>query len=285
MLQSLRLSAAALAVSLAFVASPARAGIDACGNIDVHGDVKCETKLDCKAECTPPQLQAACAGKLEVDCQTKCTELPSVKCTGSCKGDCEAECMVTPAKFDCEANCSATCEGDCTANCKTADNSAECEAQCNATCSGECKANCDVTPGSADCSAKCEASCKGSCTADANFSCQTDCQGQGFAKCQADFQSGQCEVQCADPDGAVFCNGQFVDSGGNAKECLAAIDAYLKAHVQASGMASCSGNTCNAEGKVSCHCSTPAQRTGSMPAGLAMLGALGLIGVARMRRR
>ena len=77
-----------------------------------------------------------------------------------------------------------------------------------------------------------------------------------------------------------------VDSGGNAKECLDAIGKYLQAHVQASGSAKCtSGNTCEAEGKVSCHCSTPARRTGSMPAGLAMLGALGLIGVARMRRR
>jgi len=89
-----------------------------------------------------------------------------------------------------------------------------------------------------------------------------------------------------DPEGAVFCDGQFVDSGGNAQKCLKAIDEYLKAHVQASGSARCTGgNTCEAEGKVSCHCSTPARRTGSLPAGLAVLGALGLIGVARIRRR
>jgi hypothetical protein len=289
MLQPLRLSAAALAVSLAFAAAPAQAGVDACGNIDVHGDVKCEAKagVDCMAECTPPKLQAACAAKLEVDCQTMCTELPSVKCSVDCKGDCEAECDVKPAQFDCEANCSATCHADCTGKCSAADDSAECEAQCNATCSGECSANCKVTPGSADCSAKCDASCKGSCTADANFSCQTNCQGEGFVDCQAELQTGKCDVQCMDPEGAVFCDGQFVDSGGNARKCLDAIDAYLEAHfhVQASGTSSCNHGSCEAEGKVSCHCSTPARRTGSMPAGLAILGALGLIGVARMRRR
>lgn len=287
MLQPLRLSAAAFAVALSFAAAPAHAGIDSCGNIDVHGDAKCEAKVgvDCAAQCTPPSLQAACAAKLEVDCQTMCTDPPSITCTGSCKGDCEAECMVKPAEFDCQANCSATCEGDCTGKCDSAKDSAECEAQCKASCSGECSANCKVTPGSADCTAKCQASCTGSCTADANFSCQTTCQGDAFASCQAELKAGSCDVQCKDPDGAVFCDGQFVDSGGNAKKCLAAIDAYLKAHVQASGSSSCSGNSCEAQGKVSCNCSTPARRTGSLPAGLAFLGALGLIGVARMRRR
>jgi len=285
----LRFSAAALAVSLAFAAAPAAAGISDCGNINVQGKAQCEAKFEteCLAECTPPKLQAACAAKLEIDCQTKCTDLPSVSCTGSCKGDCEAECDVEPAKFDCEANCNATCTGDCSGKCSAADDSAECEAQCKATCGGECSANCTVKPGSADCKAKCEASCTGSCTADANFECQTKCQGEGFVDCQAEFQKGKCEVQCMDPEGAVFCDGQFVDSGGNAQKCLKAIDDYIQAHfhVEASGSSSCQKNTCEAEGKVNCHCSTPARRAGSLPAGLAFLGALGLIGVARMRRR
>ncbi|HEX4340442.1 MAG TPA: hypothetical protein VH062_31250 [Polyangiaceae bacterium] len=288
---SLHVSAAAVALSALFATVPAHAGISACGNIDVTADAQCEvlTSGGCEANCTPPKLEAACAAKLEVDCETMCDEVPSVDCTGSCQTDCETECNVKPASFDCEGNCTATCQGDCSSKCKSSDNSSECEAQCNASCSGECHGSCTGMPAEADCTGKCEASCTGSCKVDTNFDCQTSCQGQGFAQCQADLKEGSCDVQCKKPEGAVFCDGQFVDNGGNAKACIDALDAYLKAHVMvsASGTSSCDNGVCEAEGtaKASCHCSTPARRSGSTSTAFAIAGVLGLLGVSRMRRR
>jgi hypothetical protein len=287
---SLRLSAAAVVVAATLAAVPAHAGIDACGNIDVTADAQCKVLVDadCEAQCTPPKLEAACAAKLEASCETMC-DLPAVNCSASCQGDCETECNVKPADFECEGNCTATCEGDCSSKCKTSDNSTECEAQCNATCSGECHGSCTGTPAEADCTGKCTASCQGSCKVDTNFDCQTMCQGQGFVKCQADIKEGSCDVQCKKPEGAVFCDGQFVDNGGNAQKCIDALDAYLKAHVDASasGSSSCDNGVCSAEGeaKASCHCSTPARRSGSTSTAFAIAGVLGLMGVLRMRRR
>lgn len=277
--------AAAAALALTLGALPARAGIDACGNIDVRADAKCEVVKgpSCMGYCTPPKLEAACAAKLELECETMCDKLPEVSCTGSCQADCETECNVKPAEFECEGSCNATCEGDCSGKCKSSDNSSGCEAQCKATCSSECHGSCKATPASADCKGKCEASCQGSCTVDTNFDCQTTCQGQGFAKCQADLQEGSCKVQCQ--EGAIVCDDQFVDNGGNAQKCIDALDAYLKAHVQASGSSSCTGNTCEAEGKVSCHCSTPARRGGSTSDVVAIIGALGLALGLGLRRR
>jgi hypothetical protein len=290
---SLRFSPVAAAAILAatFAVSSAHAGIDACGNIDVTADEMCTAIVDpatCQAQCTPPKLEAACAAKLEAQCETMC-DLPEANCSGSCEGDCETECKVNQGSFDCEGNCTATCDGDCSGKCKSSDNS-ECEAECKATCSSECHGSCTGTPPSADCTGKCQASCQGSCKVDTNFDCQTMCQGQGFAQCQADLKAGSCDVQCMKPDGAIFCDGQFVDNGGNAEKCIDALNAYLKAHVMASasGTSSCDQNgTCSAEGqaKASCHCSTPARRSGSTSTALAVAGVLGLMGVLRMRRR
>ena len=284
---SLRASAAAAALALIFAAAPARAGLDACGDIDVRADAMCTAVVDpgmCELQCTPPSFEAACAGKLEAQCEPMCTKLPDVNCTGKCQADCETECNVNPPSLDCEGNCTATCDADCSGKCSSSSNSTDCEAQCKASCTSDCHVNCTGTPASADCKGKCEASCTGSCTVDANFDCQVNCQGQGFIDCKTNVQPALCKAQCNEPKGAIFCDGQFVDNNGNAQKCLDALNAYLQAHVMASGDASCSGNTCEAKGQVSCHCSTPARRSGSTSDLFALAGVLGLLGVVRMRR-
>ncbi|HVW26289.1 MAG TPA: hypothetical protein VHC69_13050 [Polyangiaceae bacterium] len=288
---SLRAFAAAVALATVLAAAPARAGIAACGNIDVTADAKCTANVDpggCEAQCTPPSFEAACAAKLEAQCETMCNKLPDVSCTGSCQGDCETECNAQPATFDCEGNCTANCNGDCQSKCSSSSNSTDCEAQCNATCSSECHGQCTATPAEVDCKGKCEASCQGSCKVDANFDCQTTCQGQGFVDCKTNVQPGICKAQCQEPHGAIFCNGQFVDNGGNAEQCIDALKAYLSSHVvvNAAGSAMCtSDDVCEAQGKVSCHCSTPARRGGSTSGLLAIAGLLGLAGALRLRRR
>src|SRR4051794_19061648 len=94
------------------MATPARAGIDACGNIDVQADAHCEVKadIDCTGSCTPLNFTAACEGQ----CSGSCNVSASATCTGSCDiAGCTAQCNVDPGSFDCSATCQGSCSGDC----------------------------------------------------------------------------------------------------------------------------------------------------------------------------
>ena len=136
-----------------------------------------------------------------------------------------------------------------------------------------------VTPAEANCQAKCDASCSGSCKAEANADCQIDCQASGFADCQVELEGG-CKGHCSEPEGALFCDGNYVDAGNNLQECIAALQALFNIEVYADGSAMCSGNTCMAEGEVGCSCTS--NGAGDLP--LAVLG-LGFVAVAVRRRR
>jgi hypothetical protein len=275
-------------------AEPAFAGIEACGDINIEADAECTVLVEggCEAQCTPVTVEAACAGELEVDCRGECDVEAEASCTATCNvASCVAECTVDPPSFECSAECNlqaeATCQGECQANA----NRRECEASCKATYSASCDASCERTPGSASCQAKCEASCEADCSARANVDCQVSCQSRGYVDCKARVQGG-CEVACREPEGAIFCDGQYVDDGGNLQACADAIRSALaiEVDVTASGSATseCSGGTCagSAEGKASASCdlgSAPpdAQNPGAL---LALIAAAGVTG-ARLRRR
>jgi hypothetical protein len=285
MFRSFHSLALAIALAAPLFVTPARAGIEACGNINIEANAQCKAEfgVDCKAHCTPVNFQAACHGKLEASCEGNCTaQLPS--CEASCQGSCEGDCKVDPGSFNCEGDCKATCEGTCSGKCNADQNSAECEGSCKATCSSQCTTKCTGTPPSADCTAKCQGSCSGSCNAEANMDCQIACQASGEANCEAQLQGG-CTAQCDSPDGAFFCDGSFVDNGGKLAECKAAIDAFIKAHVtaMASGSSSCTGNTCEAEGKASCKCSRIAP-TDATNAGAFTIAGLAFAGIVARRR-
>ena len=278
---------AALAAPL--VSSSARAGIDACGNIDIQGTEHCEADVTggCTAKCTPVNFELACHGKLEASCEGQCTAtLPS--CQTDCEGSCSANCTADPGHFNCDADCESTCEADCSGKCASNANSTECEGSCKATCSSQCSAKCTGTPPSADCNAKCQASCTGSCTGKAQMDCQIKCQSQGFAQCQQSLTGG-CQTQCTQPSGALFCDGQFVDTGGNFAACKAAIDDFINAHLQvmASGTSNCSGNTCEAQGQASCKCSriAPTDATNAGAFTIAGFAAAAIAARRRSRRR
>lgn len=272
----------------------AHAGLESCGNINVKAEAKCEVEVEggCAAKCTPVSFKAACEGKATVSCDGECTASIDASCTGSCETDCSAKCTVNPGSYSCTGSCQGTCSADCDAQCAgqasggTA--SADCKASCTANCNGKCSAQCSGTPPTADCSAKCSASCKGSCQAKASAKCQIDCQAKfDDVKCQADLKGG-CDVQCKDPNGAIFCDGQYVDSGGNLEKCAAALNAILNLKFEASGSAECSGNTCTAEGSASasaCSTTTPdSDHTPPLTPGLLVLGAIGAV-IARRTRR
>ena len=71
----------------------ARAGLDACNNIEVSASARCQVVAQggCTVQCEPVHFQAACAGKLEVNCNGQCTAEASIDCTASCQADCSSE--------------------------------------------------------------------------------------------------------------------------------------------------------------------------------------------------
>ena len=74
MVRTYRFLAILAALAAPFVAHPARAGIAACGNINIEATANCkaEVGVDCTAKCTPVSFEAACHGELEASCDGQC---------------------------------------------------------------------------------------------------------------------------------------------------------------------------------------------------------------------
>ena len=94
-------------------------------------------------------------------------------------------------------------------------------------------------------------------------------------------------MQCKDPKGSIFCDGQWVDSGGNLEACANALNAILNLKFSSSASAECVGNTCSAEAKASasaCSTTTPDSPNAPLaPAAIAMC-AVGAVLARRVRR-
>jgi MYXO-CTERM domain-containing protein len=151
-----------------------------------------------------------------------------------------------------------------------------------------CDKQCDVQLPKADCDAQCKASCQGSCTVQPNLDCQVDCQAKGYAKCEVDVMGG-CTASCKSQKGALFCDGDFIDTGDKLESCVQALKDTLNAHVMtsASGDSSCDAGTCMASGMASastdCSVARPGARAGAWP-GLALFG-LALAFAVRRRKQ
>lgn len=276
-----------LAASLVALAwSPrADAGVEACGNIYVEAGAQCEVVppgVECETQCTPISVQASCAAELYVGCAGECSAEASVECTGSCQSSCEAECEADPGSFECEGSCEATCVGECDAACAGAADGAQCQASCEASCSASCDAECSGVAPSASCEGKCSASCEGSCDAEANLDCQIACQSSGYADCVVDVQGG-CESACSQSEGALFCDGQYIDHGGSLEECVLALINDLGINVEGYGDVECDENGCTAEAGGSAGCAVAADPKRAAGFGLLLLGAL--IAVRGRRRQ
>lgn len=259
-----------------------------CGNINIEANATCkvETGLSCEAHCTPLNCSAA----LYAECKGECTATPP-SCEVSCSGTCEGRCSAN-ATFDCAADCKGTCSGkcdaDCTSHCSSDANQAECQANCKAsctaTCDGECDASCQASA-NATCSGKCQASCQGSCNAAGRIDCQAACQGRLYANC-----TGGCKADCQRTgEGGLFCNGQYVDHGGNLQSCVDAIRAKLNIEVDgyATSNGSCSGNSCQGEVSAGASAKCALSRVGEsrgLSAGLVFLAAT-VLGAGVRRRK
>lgn len=266
----------AAAACAAFMASSsAQAGIAACGNIHVEASAECKMEggIECEARCTPVSLEASCAAELHAQCEGECNASLEVECTDTCLPSCSGRCEVDPGAFDCRAECQGDCEGSCQGTC----GDSECEASCVATCSGECEASCDVDLPEADCDAQCEACCGGFCTAEANIDCQVSCQAAGYAECKAEIEGG-CKADCQTEEGALFCDGQYVDHGGKLEECVDALRELFDIEVEGYARGECSNGKCEGEagGSLSCSATIDGRRDESAPLALLALGLLGL---------
>jgi hypothetical protein len=163
------------------------------------------------------------------------------------------QCEVDPGSFECQGSCFADCTANAEGSCSASNNQGECRASVEATCDAQCQVSCESTPTTVDCAGECMASCEGSCSASgtAYLDCQVDCQAQGHAECKADLQGG-CEVDCDTEQGALFCDGNYVDHGGNLEECVAALRAIFNIEVTGYAEGRCEGNTCSGEAGFSC---------------------------------
>jgi MYXO-CTERM domain-containing protein len=277
----MRISSTAL-VALAFAAplayaSTAHAGLEACGNIHVEAEAACEmrTGISCEGSCEPIAFEAQCAANLTAVCEGQCSGELTAQCEGSCQGECTGSCDPQAGVIDCQGSCFANCDAQAQASCADS----QCLASAQATCDAECEGSCEAMPPQANCELDCQAVCEGSCTAQANLDCQIECQDPLYVDCQGEL-SGGCRGECQTEDGALFCDGQYVDHGNNLEDCIAALDAALG--IEVTGYASCEGNSC--EAGFTCTCSSDPTHSGRN-AGIVTLGVLFAFGFARRRKR
>jgi len=272
-LRFLQITAAVLSgASTLALSSLAFAAPDPCGKFDLSDGVDCkvEVKASCSANCTPLKFEAGCAGG--------CTGGVKVDCTGGCEEQCLTEC--DPAHLDCVAGCHTECEQPCITQCQTDHPDEDCPTVCKASCNTDCESACGVTP--TDCLSHCHECCIGACTTSANLDCNIEC----YAKLE-----GECNVQCDAPEGALFCNGQYVYAS-DVNDCIDYLVAQgIDVDVSAQGSATCNFNGCTGENSASgLGCSAaPGETSGGLTfcamIGFAMLGVGAAVRSRKNRRR
>lgn len=277
-----------LALFVLFQQRASAQDLSACGSIYVEAEASCVLEppsAECRTRCTPVSVSAVCAAELYADCAGQCRADVEASCSVSeCSAQCTLDCEVDPGRFDCQAACAADCGATCVARCDAEPDMASCMASCEGSCSAGCEASCDIELPNADCQEWCDASCDASCDAQANLDCQIDCQADGFAACEVDVQGG-CETACRADEGALFCEGDYVDSF-DVDECAAALEALLDVRVESSGR--CVGDTCRGTIRASagCNVAPPAADGRGRWATVALVPfALGLLGRRRRRQR
>jgi hypothetical protein len=118
------------------------------------------------------------------------------------------------------------------------------------------------------------------------MSCQVDCQAKGYVGCTTDLQGG-CETACTRPDGALFCDGQYIDVGDQLDQCVADLKSLFQIEVKgyAYGDAQCSNGECTAEAGAGFSCAQDAGAGQSSSSAAGILGALAAFGLAFSRRK
>jgi hypothetical protein len=252
--------------------APAASADDAgnpCGNFDFSSGIACKIEVSggCTADCTPLKLEAGCKG----GCATEVP--PDAMCTTFCDSSCSGTC--DPSAIDCEAGCHGECDQSMTNICMQQTPQADCVSQAKAQCDVHCQSSCSGSP--ANCPGQCQACCIGSCTGQINYKCDF--------QCFADLQGG-CNVQCQQPAGALFCNGQYVHAS-DVEACISYLATQgVKVDVSARGSLTCDATGCHSAGGASVGaCAVSEVGTNAGGSGIALAGVAIALAAARSRRR
>lgn len=253
------------AAFLTFTGVSAQAQEEPCGKFDFSQGLSCKIEVEggCMAQCTPLSFKAGCTG----GCNVAATQ----DCTDSCGEACILEC--NPALLDCFKGCHDECDQPVLEECQAKHPDADCQEQAQAQCDMHCEQSCEVPP--SDCKEHCEQCCFGGCTTQVNFDCDFNC----FAELK-----GGCEVQCSEPKGALFCNGQYVYAS-DIDACIQHLLAQgISVDASATASATCDANGCDLGAALDSGCAAAPGKTTGEAEGVMLLGVLGL-GYAAARRR
>ena len=265
---------ALLAFVMVALASPSAEAAVACGLIDGRTLEQCtvvNTKTECTEKCEPVNMVKVCSTK----CDVGCTKTATTSCKGGCETECIKQCTPDPTKYDCKVACTDTCSAKVMIHCKTSIDEAKCIVKAKASCSQTCEEKCKPLPATETCVNKCGTSCNASCTVEENTTCNVDCE----TSCTTQVK-GACVSKCSTTQGALFCNGQYIDGGADLTGCITEIEGAGKkvaGWVKVSGQ----GDVTVTKGGDSM-CST--SRTPGSYWGAAMIGAFVALGAVRRRR-
>lgn len=128
-----------------------------------------------------------------------------------------------------------------------------------------------------DCTNKCKTSCGASCTVqsdtDCSVACETECTTQ---------TKGACTTKCTTTEGALFCDGQFINPSVDLSKCVTEIESVGQ---KVAGWVSVSGSGSGTVTVATSGCT--ASNTASSRSRMAIFGALaaGTLLVSRRSRR
>jgi hypothetical protein len=197
--------------------------LEACGGVffEALAEGSCEvlTTEQCTTQCEPVATQKVCASRLFHECEGSCSLEASVECHAGCEETCVVDCETVAADQppNCMGLCMSDCQMDATAMCEGDSDHGACRASAAQCCSEHCHAECDAEA-ETTCEPLCETACWGACDGGANLSCQIDCQAQQFTQCETTVVE-ECNQQCETNGLAIFCEGQFLATGGDLRAC------------------------------------------------------------------
>lgn len=262
----------AFLVALGLAPAANAENIDACGGValDAESVTSCQFLLTdtCKEECQPVSSEKVCASRLTTTCDSECTETADVICTTDCAESCVTTCTADTEPPNCNGLCESDCHQDCSDSCAGAENQGQCQSSCVQCCSSRCDEECDGQTETA-CDPVCVSACDGSCVAEANMDCQIACQSTQYEECET-IVTEECKEECETSGGAIFCDGQFLATGGDVQACATEIEENFEFHIDVAGSADGDGNF----GGFGCSSGGAAPQAAF---GLVVLGALGAL--------
>jgi MYXO-CTERM domain-containing protein len=261
----------ALVLALGFVMVDARAadggsGPNPCGNFDFTAGISCKIQVSggCSANCSPLRFEAACTGMCGATADTMCVDNCGTTCVAMCN----------PALLDCFKGCHDECDGPTVEICKKDHPNEDCATNARAQCDVHCNDSCKVPPNS--CQEHCNKCCTGSCTTQINFACDFSCF--------ADVKGG-CDVQCQKPEGAIFCNDQYVHAS-DVKACITYLATQgIKVDASATGTVGCDLSGCHESGSSKGCSVSPSSAAGGASGVAALLGLAAALVRSRSRKR